>query len=525
MSFEEIYHSKLFGAIRGFDRIRFRGTIRSISDSKGLGRALISMGVLLVQFKEFFLGITTRILAGAKKYCAEKGVEYVWAMEKVDKDAMAKRVLGEKPADYTGPLFCLGTLEGCVTANIVRNRAKKRLELVMKPGKCTHLYLYFNHGKYGLGHIRLQTWAPFGVHVCLNGRSWLENQLKASGLRYEKAENCFPWLEDAGRAQALLDAQLASDWKSLLDGLVAEFMPWLGSSLGGIKPTYYWSAEETEFATDFMFRRKEDLDRLFPMFVRFGLMTVDSPSVLRFLGRRDGGPVARRPPSDVHSDGRRHYEGVRVKHCAGWNSVKMYNKQGSVLRVETTINNTRSFLSYRRPGDDPSRPMQWLRMRKGVADLHRRAEVSDRINKRYADHIAAADTGERLGEIVDKVCHRADLQGRNGKSVKVRALRPGDPLDRRLLEFLKKGDWDLNGFANRDLDMFLNDGRPAKDAGEKKRRSARASRLIRLLRAHGLVRKVGGRNRYMVTEYGHELSTAIALAENVSVRKLGEKAA
>ena len=58
-----------------------------------------------------------------------------------------------------------------------------------------------------------------------------------------------------------------------------------------------------------------------------------------------------------------------------------------------------------------------------------------------------------------------------------------------------------------------------------RRRSARASPLIRLLRAHGLVRKVSGRNWYMVTEYGYELSTAIALAENVSVRKLGEKAA
>ena len=138
MSFEEIYHSKLFGAIRGFDRLRFRGTICSISDSQGLGRALISLGVLLVQFKEFFLGITARILAGAKKYCEEKGVEYVLAMEKVDKDAMAKRVLGEKPAGYTGPLFCLGTLEGGVTADVVRNRPKKRLELVMKAGKCTH---------------------------------------------------------------------------------------------------------------------------------------------------------------------------------------------------------------------------------------------------------------------------------------------------------------------------------------------------------------------------------------------------
>ena len=525
MSFEKIYHSKLFGAIRGFDRIRFRGTIRSISDSKGLGRALISLGVLLVQFKEFFLGITANILAGAKKYCAEKGIEYIWAMEKVDKDAMAKRALGEKPADYTGPLFCLGTLEACVTANVVRNRAKKRLELAMKPGKCTHLYLYFNDPEYGLGHIRLQTWAPFGVHLCLNGRSWLENQLKKEGVKYMKAENCFPWIEDVGKAQALLDMQRRSDWKELLEGLLGEYAPWLSSSLGMIRPEYYWSADETEFATDYMFRDQAVLDRIFPMLVRYGMMASDCAAVMRFLGAKPGWKGGGTFPKDLHGDSRRRHEGVRVKHCANGNSVKMYNKQGTVLRLEATINNTRCFDVFRHPEDDPSRPMSWQHMRKGVADLDRRAEISDGINKRYAEHISAADTGERFGELLDKACRKASLQGRNGKSVNVRALRPGDPLDRRLLEFLKKGDWDLNGFANRDLDMFLNDGRGAKDADEKKRRSARASRLIRLLRAHGLVRKVKDRNRYMVTEYGHKLSTAIALAENVSVRKLGAKAA
>lgn len=525
MSFEKIYHSKLFGAIRGFDRIRFRGTIRSISDSKGLGRALISLGVLLVQFKEFFLGITANILAGAKKYCAEKGIEYIWAMEKVDKDAMAKRALGEKPADYTGPLFCLGTLEACVTANVVRNRAKKRLELAMKPGKCTHLYLYFNDPEYGLGHIRLQTWAPFGVHVCLNGRSWLENQLKKEGVKYMKAENCFPWIEDVGKAQALLDMQRRSDWKELLEGLLGEYAPWLSSSLGMIRPEYYWSADETEFATDYMFRDQAVLDRIFPMLVRYGMMASDCAAVMRFLGAKPGWKGGGTFPKDLHGDSRRRHEGVRVKHCANGNSVKMYNKQGTVLRLEATINNTRCFDVFRHPEDDPSRPMSWQHMRKGVADLDRRAEISDGINKRYAEHISAADTGERFGELLDKACRKASLQGRNGKSVNVRALRPGDPLDRRLLEFLKKGDWDLNGFANRDLDMFLNDGRGAKDADEKKRRSARASRLIRLLRAHGLVRKVKDRNRYMVTEYGHKLSTAIALAENVSIKKLGEKAA
>ena len=525
MSFEEIYHSKLFGAIRGFDRIRFRGTILEMNTSQGATRILNYLGVLMTGFKLFFKTITDSIVLNAQRYCQSAGIQYVWKLGVTDKDATAKELLATFPAGYAGPLFCLATLENCLNLGLVSNKEAGVLEARMLPGKCTHLYLYFNHPEYGLGHIRVQTWAPFGVSVCLNGRSWLENQLKMNGVRYAKAENCFPWVEDVEKAQALLDAQRRSKWPELLGGLVGEYAPWLTSSLGEIRPEYYWSADETEFATDYMFRNREELDRIFPMLVRYGMMASDCVAVMRFLGKRQGHQGGGTAPGDLYSDSRKRYEGVRVKHCASGNSVKAYNKQGSVLRVETTINNTRVFSVYRHPDDDPSRPMSWLPMRKGVADLDRRAEVSDGINRRYADHIAAADTDERFGEVVEKACHRASLQGRNGKSVKVRALRPGDPLDRRLLEFLKKGDWDLNGFANRDLDMFLNNGKAAKDAGEKKRRSARASRLIRLLRAHGLVRKVPCKNRYMVTEYGHELSTAIALAENVSVRKLGGKAA
>lgn len=526
MSFEEIYTGKLFGAIRGFDRLRFRGTIRELNTGGGITRVLNYLHILMKDFKFFFKSITDTVVLNAKGYCQAKGIQYIWRMGETDKDAMAKALLAASPEGRTGPLFCLATIENCLTATLVSNKEAGLLEARMLPGKCTHLYLYFNDPEYGLGHIRVQTWAPFGVHVCLNGRGWLENQLKKEGVKYAKAENCFPWIEDVGKAQALLDMQRRTNWPDMLDGLLGKYAPWLAPSFGErIRPEYYWSADETEFATDYMFRSREELDRIFPMLVRHGMMASDCAAVMRFLGKRQGWQGGGNAPGDLYSDSRKRYEGVRIKHYARGNSVKAYNKQGSVLRVETTINATRSFTVFRHPDDDPARPMSWLPMRKGVADLDRRAEISDGINKRYADHIAAADTGERFGEVVGIVCRKASLQGRNGKSVNVRALRPGDPLDRRLLEFLKKGDWDLNGFANRDLDMFLNDGRGAKDADEKKRRSARASRLIRLLRAHGLVKKVKDRNRYMVTEYGHKLSTAIALAENVSVRKLGAKAA
>jgi hypothetical protein len=128
--------------------------------------------------------------------------------------------------------------------------------------------------------------------------------------------------------------------------------------------------------------------------VQHGLTTFLSPDVMRFLGRKapPGGGLPRRLEAEVVSDVKRRADGVRIRHRVGENSVKMYDKQGSVLRVETTINDPRlrrgrlwrisrmplglTRGTFRAPENKPDAQPSWQRMRKGVADLHRRAAVS-----------------------------------------------------------------------------------------------------------------------------------------------------
>ena len=83
----------------------------------------------------------------------------------------------------------------------------------------------------------------------------------------------------------------------------------------------------------------------------------------------------------------------------------MYNKSGSLLRIETTINNTLDFKVFRHPNDDEGEPASWQKMRKGVSDLHRRCEVSRQCNDRYGDALAAAQVEEKLKEVVCGACN------------------------------------------------------------------------------------------------------------------------
>jgi hypothetical protein len=360
------------------------------------------------------------------------------------------------------------------------------------------------------------------VHICLNGRHWLEKQLRKKGMPHVKDGNCFPWIEDIDAAQRIMDGQLRTNWEKVLQGLTLNMCPGLGQVIHPLVPRYYWSADETEWATDVMFRSADELDAIYPQLIRHGMIIADSPAVMRFLGRRDADTFGRgRFPEEIVSDSRTRYEGIRNKHWINQNSVKMYNKCGSVLRFETTINNTRDFKVYRRPDDNPRKPQSWQKMRKGVSDLHRRCEVSDRCNERYAEAVCSLQISETLHRAVGNMCNPVTDKGRRH-----RGINPWNKEDLKMLEFLARGELAINGFRNHDLRSCLYpEAEDASDEKEKKRLSGRTSRRIRLLRAHGLVRKVPRVNRYVLTDKGQKIAGALKCASAVDVKKLMDIAA
>src|SRR5262249_9197439 len=120
---------------------------------------------------------------------------------------------------------------------------------------------------------------------------------------------------------------------------------------------------------------------------------VDSREIMRFLGHKV--PVQERVRRDFDgeavTDLRDRPEGLRIKHRLGRNWIKMYDKQGVILRVETVMNNPRDFKVYRPKEGDAGGCKSWLRLRKGVADFYRRSQVSQAANDRYLASLAEVD--------------------------------------------------------------------------------------------------------------------------------------
>lgn len=521
MPFTQLYQERIVGTIQGLDRIRFRGTDRMLSNTKGFSLALHVMDVLLKNFRGWADRTTKTLRQRCKEHAQSLGIPTVYLESgREDKEALARRLARERGVAADGSIGVFSVVEGCVAPTVQPNRATRLLEVAIRPRRCAFLYHYFDHPQLGFGHVRLQTWAPYTVHICLNGRHWLEKQLQANGLAYRKAGNCFPWIEDLPRAQALLDAQFATDWPALLHGLVLQAFPAVFEACPAYRLQYYWSADETEYATDVLFDSASALDALFPKLVLHAMRVSDCAATLRYLGHRGEHARVGCAPRQVETDCKRRHEGVRIKHWVNGDSVKMYNKAGTVLRVETTINTPRHFKAFRRPNDDETKPPSWQKMRKGVSDLHRRGEVSAQSNRRYLDAVSAACVDRTLHEVAREACNRTVRHGRPA-----RGLNPWNEGDFRLLTFLAKGEWALNGFRNADLRRWLAPDSDALPPEARRPLSARATRLIGLLRAHGLARKVPKENRYVLTEHGQTFASALLVASGVRVQQLTEMAA
>jgi hypothetical protein len=512
-SFLHRYAAKLLGILNGFDRIRLRGTLLRLASTGSLLRWLESPRIFLKDFPKYAEARTKQLRETLDAKAAEAGRPVEYLKSYTNKEALAQQRRLREGTAPNGLVCALSTLENCSSYEVRRDSKTHLIELQRRPRKCLHYYFYFDDEKFGLAQVRLQTWFPFNTNVVLNGREWLARQLDNKGIGYQRRDNCFTWVEDFARAQKLADRQLRISWETELDRLLQRVLPprrlWLPED------HYYWTAEQTEWATDLAFRNAGTLAELYPQLIRRAIETFRSEDVLRFLGHyvTAQGHIPPNLKMEVTSDLKHRPEGVRIKHRAGRNTVKLYDKQGSVLRVETTLNGVEGLKSFRPSADDPTGPCQWRPMRKSVAEMARRAELSQASNDRYLEALGKLPTDTTLSRAAGKLCRPIMVNGRRW-----RALNPLAPEDAGLLEAVSRGEWLVVGFRNRDIRHALYGD--ARDETTHRRQASRVSRLLGLLRAHGLIRKIPRTHRYLLTTEGSSVIPALLAANNATIQML-----
>lgn len=491
-SFLAKHATDIIGVLSGWDRAVFRGTLRLVANVRGMMEYLWQRQVLLKDFTEHAKGLTRMLVESATEQVESLGRpnEYLSSAQ-IDKEKLALSI-AERDGIERGLICMLRCLEGGAICEIHRSRERRKLELQMRLGKCLHLYRYWIDPFFGFMGARIQTWFPFTVHLWFNGREWLARRMDAAGIEYARADNCFTWIEDFDRAQKLMDR------------LARGLNPAHGRMFAGCPMSYYWSAHQTEWATDLAFRSREALAGIFPQLAYGAIVGFSCRDALRFLGKSLNVKAA-----EVSASYLVRPEGIRVKHQVNGNSAKLYDKDGRVLRAECTVNRHREFRVYRQSERKPRGPKKWLPMRKGVADLHARSRISQGVNERYLEALAQVDTAERVETVVGPVC-----KPKHG----ARALRPWSEQDQALLQAVSTcglaGD-----FRNRDLAAQLY------PKTERRRISAKVTYRLRLLRAHGVIQRLPNTRRYRITANGARIIATIFLTQKATAKQLAQAAA
>lgn len=237
------YRPLVSSVLSGFDRLVFRGTLLALVRKGGMQIFLHRAGVRLLEFKDF-VHATSKQLEQASLADAERDqrpIRYL-AASSTDKEATARRLLAEFPIEQ-GLICVLRVIEPCMSFQYQRSADRAERGLKLRPRKCMHLYHYYLHPRFGFMHVRLQTWFPFHIQICLNGREWLACQLRNADSEFKRHENCFTALGDPDLAQRLADEQLDIDWPGTLSALAYRanplhdqiFKPWPSVTTG--RPT------------------------------------------------------------------------------------------------------------------------------------------------------------------------------------------------------------------------------------------------------------------------------------------------
>jgi hypothetical protein len=255
---------------------------------------------------------------------------------------------------------------------------------------------------------------------------------------------------------------------------------------------------QVEYATDLVFRSAATLGPLYEQLIRQTVLNVKAEQVATFLGRQITPQLAQ----EIGSQFTTRIEGTCVKHRFGKASIKMYDKHGSVLRIETTTNDVSFFKHHRKVEHRDGSPTRALApVKKSIYSLADLREIMLGCNRRFLAHLSALDD---FSDGVRRLDRLTKPRAVDGKTVK--GINFFSPDDKALLHALQDPKINLIGMRRADLLSKLKILSPA-----------RLSRQLRRLLDLGVTRRAAGSYRYYLTRAGR---AAIAAAERLTAAVL-----
>jgi len=488
--FTQRHATQIAGEISCLDRVVITGTIPAICYADGMASYLRFKGVRIFDYTKWAEPLRGQVRTNAQLLAQEAGIEIEF-LKYCDerKEALVRKKLAKRGM-HEGLVCIFSAMEACSSYKPWHDKQTHKTFLKGDSAKCLHYYFYFIDRDLGLCHLRVPTWAPFRLQFCFNGHNALAAALGKRQIEHAMLDNAFQCIDDWDKAQKLADAVNVKKLHRKLDRLARRYCPPIALFADG----YHWSLMQVEYATDIVFKRREDLAPIYEALVRTAVHAVKAEHVATFLGRKLHGNFAGEAGNRFET----RIQGTCIKHHMGKVAIKMYDKGGLIVRIETTVNNVSFFKHHRRvEHKDGSWSMKTAALKKSIDSLPVLLELMWASNRRYLEFISTLDNPSAGLRDLEKIARPV----RDGE----RSL-PGfnlfDGADLDLFLAIVHGEFNISGVRNRNLRELLG------------KSGHQVSRLLKKLRVHGLIKKVGHCYKYYLTALGRRVvTTALRLRE------------
>jgi hypothetical protein len=518
----ERYDDRISGVLSCYDRVVVTGTLPSVCYAVGMTRFLYANQIRIFDYPAFAATLRDHVRERAAAVAAEAGisVEHV-SNSHVRKEAIVAKVLDQRGA-HPGLVHVISAMEACDAYKPWHDKQTHKTYLRPDSGKCLHYYFYFMDAELGLVYLRVPTWSPFRLQfyctcpwalVPRDGHSWLARQLAQEGIGFTAADNAFVRIDDWQRAQDLADG-FSPDLLHRVNPCLFASRPCRGAKwrdryaaqccpvLNTFGQSYHWSLMQVEYATDLVFRSAATLGPLCEQLTRESVLSVKAEQIASFLGRQITPQLA----PELGSQFSTRIEGTCIKHRFGHASVKMYDKFGRVLRIETTTNDVSFFKHHRKVEHRQGPPTRGLAaVKKSIYSLIDLREILFGCNRRYLEHLSALNDFSAGVRALERLTKQRRVDEKT-----VKGINFFDAVDNALLHALQDPRVNIAGIRRADLLPLLEQLSPA-----------RLSRQLRRLRDIGVIKRVAGTYRYYLTRIGRSATAALChLTESILIPAL-----
>jgi len=481
------YSDRIVGTLSCFDRLIIWGTLVRVSHPGGLVNRLKELDVSLREFSDFALRLRDELATRITEVAAAAGVqiEYLASSKSVRKEARIQAVLAER-GTHPGLVHIFAVKEPARVFEV--RQGKGAPYLIARRGTCKQFYLYFIDPQFGLCHLRISTWLPFWVQFYCNGHGYVARALAREGIDFTLQDNAFTACADWARAQTLADAFPVKELHQALDGWLDDYCP----GARRLAPDgYHWSITQAEYATDLVFCSPEAWRTLYGELRRHAIHTVQATDVANFVQHRLPQDLSE---AEVSSNMRLVLEGTRVRHP--WNrdlALKLYDKYGVILRLETTTSDVSFFRHHREVVHrDGTSTLKLAPLVRSIYSLPLLGKCLGACNRRYLAFLSALDDQTTGLEAVERLAEPVQEKARSYRGFKLFAR-----WDLELFLGIARGEWCIRGFRNADVRKALPHFK-----------STRISDVLRRLRKHQLITRVAKSYHYRLTELGQQVVLA-----------------